>query len=150
MGICEIIYNPSYFRRIRRIMGINNKPLDTTDYSNLSYEELSQISRNDHQEDTRQYDKQQNALCLVALGGISLVVAIIFFILSFKREMNQSGILDVSSLQFLISMVCLGGAVVLLGVGLYFFIKAAIKRTQLKREILAVSILRKNQMAEIE
>ena len=131
-------------------MGINNKPLDTTDYSNLSYEELSQISRNDHQEDTRQYDKQQNALCLVALGGISLVVAIIFFILSFKREMNQSGILDVSSLQFLISMVCLGGAVVLLGVGLYFFIKAAIKRTQLKREILAVSILRKNQMAEIE
>ena len=131
-------------------MGINNKPLDTTDYSNLSYEELSQISRYDHQEDTRQYDKQQNALCLVALGGISLVVAIIFFILSFKREMNQSGILDVSSLQFLISMVCLGGAVVLLGVGLYFFIKAAIKRTQLKREILAVSILRKNQMAEIE
>jgi riboflavin transporter FmnP len=40
------------------------------DYSSLSYEELTKISRDDHQEDVRQYDKQQNALCLVVIGGI--------------------------------------------------------------------------------
>ena len=145
MAICE-----TFSGFLRRIMSVNNKQIDTTNYSNLSYEELSQISRNDHQEDTHQYDKQQNALCLVALGGIALVVAILFFILSFKREMNKSGILDVSSLQFLISMICFGGAVILLGVGFFFFIRAAIKRMQLKKEILAVSILRKEQMAKTE
>ena len=131
-------------------MSVNSKQIDTSNYSNLSYDELSQISRNDHQEDTRQYDKQQNSLCLVALGGIALVIAILFFILSFKREMNRSGVLDVKSLQFLISMICFGGAAILLGVGLFFFIRAAIKRMQLKREILAVSLLRKEQMAKIE
>ena len=131
-------------------MSVTSKQIDTSNYSNLSYDELSQISRNDHQEDTRQYDKQQNSLCLVALGGIALVIAILFFILSFKREMNRSGVLDVKSLQFLISMICFGGAAILLGVGLFFFIRAAIKRMQLKREILAVSLLRKEQMAKIE
>ena len=123
---------------------------ETVDYSALSYDELSQISRRDHQEDTFQYDKQQNALCLVAIGGICLVCAILFFILSFKREMNKSGILDVSSLQFIICAVCLLAAVVLLSIGLYIFIKAHLKRRQLKEEILAVTLLKKDQMAKIE
>ena len=127
-----------------------DKQIDTSKYSNLSFDELSQISRNDHQEDTKQYDKQQNSLCLVALGGIALVTGILFFILSFKREMNKSGQLDVKSLQFLISMILFVAAVALLSIGLYIFIKAQIKRMQLKDEILAVSLLKKDMMAKIE
>ena len=127
-----------------------DKQIDTSKYSSLSYDELSQISRNDHQEDTKQYDKQQNSLCLVVLGGIALVTGILFFILSFKREMNRSGQLDVKSLQFLISMILFGAAVGLLSIGLYIFIKAQIKRMQLKDEILAVSLLKKDMMAKIE
>ena len=129
---------------------MSKKPIETEKYSALSYDELSQISRNDHQEDTRQYDKQQNSLCLVALGGISLVTAILFFILSFKRVMNQRGVLDVTSLQFLISMILFGVAAVLLSIGLFIFIKAQIKRMQLKEEILAVTLLRKDMMAKVE
>ena len=129
---------------------MSKKPIETEKYSALSYDELSQISRNDHQEDTRQYDKQQNSLCLVALGGIALVTAILFFIISFKRVMNQRGVLDVYSLQFLISMILFGAAAVLLSIGLFIFIKAQIKRMQLKEEILAVTLLRKDMMAKVE
>lgn len=131
-------------------MSKQQKPIDVSKYLGLSYEELSQISRNDHQEDTKQYDKQQNSLCLAVLGGIALVIAILFFILSFKREMNKTGILDVQSLQFLISMICFGLAAVLLTIGLVIFIKALIKRLQLKDEILAVSLLKKDMMAKME
>ena len=131
-------------------MSSNNKIIDLTGYVSLSYDELSQISRNDHQEDTRQYDKQQNSLCLVVLGAISLATAILFFILSFKREMNKSGILDIKSLQFIISMSLFGVAAVLLSIGLFIFIRAQVKRMQLKDEILAVSLLKKEMMAKIE
>ena len=47
-------------------------------YESLSYDELSQISRDDHQEDVRQYDKQQNALCLVVIGAITLICVALF------------------------------------------------------------------------
>ena len=55
-------------------------------YESLSYDELSQISRDDHQEDVRQYDKQQNALCLVVIGAICLICGALFIILSFKSQ----------------------------------------------------------------
>lgn len=115
------------------------------DYQSLSSEELSQISRNNHQEDTHQYDKQQNALCLVMIGGICLVCAILFFILSFKRVMNKAGTLDTSSLQFFVCIGCLIAAVVLLSIGLFRFFKAFIKRKQLKEEIMTVTLLRKEK-----
>ena len=118
---------------------------ETRDYELLTSEELSEISRNDHQEDTHQYDKQQNALCLVMIGAICLVCAILFFILSFKRVMNKAGTLDVFSLQFFVSIGCAIAAVVLLSIGLYRFFKAHFIRKQLKEEIMTVTLLRKNK-----
>ncbi len=118
------------------------------DYSSCSYDELSQISRNDHQEDTRQYDKQQNALCLVMIGAIALVCGILFFILSFKRVMNKRGGLDTSSLQFFVSIGCFIAAAVLLGIGLFIFFKAFVRRRQLKEEIITVTKLKQNMMIE--
>ena len=115
------------------------------DYESLSSEELSEISRHNHQEDTHQYDKQQNALCLVMIGGICLVCAILFFILSFKRVMNKAGTLDTSSLQFFVCIGCLIAAVVLLGIGLFRFFKAFVKRRALKEEIMTVTLLRKEK-----
>ena len=115
------------------------------DYQSLSSEELSQISRQNHQEDTHQYDKQQNALCLVMIGGICLVCAILFFILSFKRVMNKAGTLDTSSLQFFVCIGCLIAAAVLLSIGLFRFFRAFIKRKQLKEEIMTVTLLRKEK-----
>ena len=118
---------------------------ETVNYDSLSSDELSQISRNNHQEDTRQYDKQQNALCLVMIGAICLVCAVLFFILSFKRVMNKAGVLDVTSLQFFVSIGCLIAAVILLTIGLIRFFKAHAIRKQLKEEIMTVTLLRKEK-----
>ena len=109
------------------------------DFDSLSYDELSVISRDDHQEDVRQYDKQQNALCLVVLGGICLISAILFLILSFKRVKNKMGGIDALSLQFFVSIACFVAAALLLTFGLMRFIKAHKVRKNLHNEIIEIS-----------
>ena len=117
-------------------------------YESLSYEELSQISRDDHQEDVRQYDKQQNALCLVMIGGICLVCAILFLILSFKRRMNRMAGLDVGSLPFFVSVACFVSAAALLTIGLIRFFKAHKIRKALEVEIMTVTRLKADMMSK--
>lgn len=124
----------------------NDVKVAQKDYSALSEAELSQISRDDHQEDTRQYDKQQNALCLVMIGAICLVCAILFLILSFKRVMNKMGGIDPSSLQFFVCIACFVAAIVLLSIGLIRFFKAHNIRKQLRVEIDTVSRLKRDIM----
>ena len=118
--------------------------LPAKDYSSLSYDELSQISRDDHQEDTRQYDKQQNALCLVMIGGICFVCGALFFILSFQRRFNKMAGIDPLSLQFIVSMGCFLAAAILLAIGLSRFLKARRVRKELENEIMTVTNLKKD------
>ena len=122
--------------------------VEQRNYDSLSYDELSQISRNDHQEDVNQYDKQQNALCLVMIGGICLVCAILFFILSFVREKNQAANLDPLSLPFIVSMACFAAAIALLTVGLVRFFKAQKIRKALQSEIIKVMELKTQMMVK--
>ena len=117
-------------------------------YDAMSYEELRQISRDDHQEDVRQYDKQQNALCLVMIGGIILICGILFILLSFKRVKNKMGGIDFTSLQFFVSIACFVGAAVLLSIGLVRFFKAHKIRKQLREEINIVSEAQKLLMSQ--
>ena len=114
------------------------------DYGTLTYQELRKISRDDHQEDVRQYDKQQNALCFVMIGGICLICGLLFILLSFRRVKNRMGGIDVFSLQFFVSVACLISASVLLGIGLSRFFKAHSKRKQLREEINLVTRLSKD------
>ena len=123
-----------------------NVIFDEVEYASLSYDELSQISRDDHQEDTHQYDNQQNALCLVMIGAICFVCAILFLILSFKRKMNKMAGIDPASLQFVVCMACFVAAAVLLTIGLVRFFKAQKIRKQLHEEILEVSLLKKDHL----
>ena len=124
------------------------KEVVVKDYSGLSYDQLSQISRDDHQEDTRQYDKQQNALCLVMIGAICAVCAILFFILSFKRKYNKMAGLDPLSLQFFVCIACLIAAAVLLSIGLVRFFKARKIRIDLAAEIMTVTNLKKDMVVQ--
>lgn len=119
------------------------KTIVKVDLSGLTYDELTQISKQDHQEDVRQYDKQQNALALTMIGLIALVCGILFFILSFERQKNKMVGIDFGSLQFFTSAACLIAAVILLTIGLYRFFKAHFKRRALKEEIMEVSRARK-------
>jgi len=119
-----------------------------SELASLSYDELTEISRNDHQEDVRQYDKQQNALALTMIGAICFVCSILFFILSFERKKNKMAGIDFSSLQFFVFIGCLVAAVVLLTIGLIKFFKAHSKRKALKKEIMAVSVRRKELVSK--
>ena len=122
--------------------------MEEKDYNSLSYEELTQISRDDHQEDVRQYDKQENALCLVVIGAIVLICGLLFLVLSFVRRRNVMAGLDVTSLPFIVSVACFVAAITLLTIGLVrFFIALAVRRA-LKAEILEVTRLKSTRMSE--
>ena len=124
----------------------NKKVEQQIDYNSLSYDELTEISRNDHQEDVRQYDIQQNALCLVMIGGICLVCSILFLILSSVREKNMTTGIDPTCLPFFVFVGCLVAAAVLLTIGLIRFIKAHLRRKALKTEIMCVTGLKSNMI----
>ena len=121
---------------------------DEVDFSTKSYDELSQISRDDHQEDTHQYDNQQNALCLVMIGAICFVCSILFLLLSFERKMNQMAGLQPASLQFVVCIACFVAAATLLTIGLTRFYKAHKIRKSLHEEIIAVNDAKKTAFIE--
>lgn len=121
--------------------------MEEKQYETMSYDELTKISRDDHQEDTRQYDKQQNALCLVMIGGISLVCAILFLILSFERK-KKTVELQVLSLQFFVCAACFAAALILLTIGLIRFFKAHKIRKELAVEIMKVTLLKQSMMSQ--
>ena len=116
------------------------------DYSHYSYEELAAMSRDAHQEDVRQYDKEQNALCFVVIGGILLVIAILFIFLSMKRQFNKLVGIDFSSLQFIILCITSAASLGCLGYGLTRFIIAANKRKELHAAIKEIAIAKSKLM----
>ena len=123
-----------------------SKEKQMIDYSSMSYDELSELSNDDHRQDTKEYDKQQNALALVMIGSLLLVSGIIFLILSVRKVMNKTQGIDTSSLQFFVSLACFGIAVILLSYGLTRFFMAFYKRIQLRKEIMQISSYRKEYM----
>lgn len=134
--------------KIEKISIINENPiLVEEDLGLLSYDQLSDKSRKDHQSIVETLDNQDNALCLVVLGAISLVVAVLFFILSFKRVRNKPAGLDLASLQFWIFVVCLAGGIALLVIGLIKVFNNLKLRNAYKKEIAAIAKL-KDQMAD--
>lgn len=128
---------------------MENKEVEKIESSldGLTYDELGERSRKDHQEIVTTLDHQDNALCLVVLGAISIIVSILFLILSFRRKMNKPAGIDVLSLQFWIFIACAVGGAVLLIIGLAIVFKNLGIRIALKKEIAAIAKL-KDQMAD--
>lgn len=108
-------------------------------FEGWSSEDLSKKSRDDHQEIVKELDKQDNALCLVVIGGICLVTALLFFILSFKRVKNKMAGIDPTSLQFFVFIGCTVAAAALLAVGITRTVKTVIRRKQLRQEIAIIA-----------
>lgn len=88
-----------------------------------------------HKESQKQYDKQQNAMCFVVLGGIALIIGIIFIFLSFKREYNVLTGIDTGSIAFVICVLMLSVGVISLAFGLTKFFRALIKQKKIIKEI---------------
>lgn len=127
---------------------MSEKELQAVDYNSYSSEQLSELSNQDHREDAKQFGKQENALALVVLGVIALICGVLFLILSVRRVMNESQGIDSSSLQFYVCIACFAVGAIILGYGLFCFLRALIKRTQLKKEIMQISEIRKERMIQ--
>jgi hypothetical protein len=112
------------------------------DVNSLSSQEASEVSEKLHSLDVVEYDKGQNALCFVVLGGISIVVGLLFIILSLQRKNNKIVGFNFASIQFIICVVCLSIGCISLGYGLYRFISTRLKRKQYKQVIEVLSKLK--------
>ena len=121
---------------------VENPILTEEELAGLSYDELGEKSRKDHQSIVRTLENQDNGLCLVVLGAISLVVAVLFFILSFKRKMNKPAGIDALSLQFWICITCAVGGATLLTLGLVHVLTNLKYRIAYKKEIAAIAQLK--------
>lgn len=88
-----------------------------------------------HKQSQEEYDKTQNALCFVVIGGMLTVIGILFYFLANRREMNQLVGLDVHSVAFYIFVISLGVGVVLLTYGLIRFFMAQSKRKKIIKDI---------------
>ena len=109
-------------------------------------EELSEKSKKAHQEDVKQYDKGQNALCFIVIGGILLVISLLFFILSFAKKANKVAGVNVNSLQFYVCVICGIISIGCLVYGIVKFVKSHLARKKLAQEINEINKMKKENI----
>lgn len=103
----------------------------------ITEDERRTLSKSLHKKDSEMYDREQNSLCFVVLGAISLIVSALFFILSFTRKRNIRRF-NPGSLQFVICVITLVLGLGLLGYGLYRLFNAMKIRSRCHRLINAL------------
>lgn len=93
--------------------------------SNITEEEISNYSKVLHQNNNKAFDKTQNALCFVVIGGILFIIGILFIFLSFEK--TTSGLIigfAYTTLPFYICIICLVLGALCLAYGITKFLKA--------------------------
>lgn len=98
-------------------------------------EENRKKSQQLHKESQNQYDKEQNALCFVVLGGIAVIIGIVFIFLSYRRANNVLVGIDYGSIAFVICVLMLSVGGLALIYGLIKFFLAFFKRKKIIYEI---------------
>ncbi len=107
----------------------------------IDKEDISTYSQAAHKRDIAGYDLSQNALCFEVLGGISLIVGILFIFLSLKKRRNTIIGINFASLQFVICVICLLAAIVLLTIGTINLVKSQKIRKAAKKDIAYLASL---------
>lgn len=105
-------------------------------HEGMSFEDSKELSRASHAQIQRAANSYARGMCMNALGGILLVVALIFFILANKP--SQGFVLQVNCAEFYVFIVAAAVSAVLLGFGLFLTIKGIRTRqeyTQLLKDI---------------
>ncbi|MFA6829207.1 MAG: hypothetical protein WCR67_00645 [Bacilli bacterium] len=101
----------------------------------MENEEKREMSQKLHKQSQEQYDIQQNALCYVVIGGILMVIGVLFIFMAMKRENNILVGIDVTSIAFYIMVIALAGGVASMAYGLVRFFRARIARKAVLRQI---------------
>lgn len=105
-------------------------------HEGMSLEDSKELSRASHAQIQRAANSFARGMCMNALGGILLIIAIIFFVLANKPAYGF--VLQTNCAEFYVSVVSFAVSAVLLGFGLYLAIKGASTRrhyTQLLKDI---------------
>lgn len=119
------------------------EPTETSEdiVTEIQPNEVSKYSQAAHRRDTEGYDLSQNALCFEVLGGITLIVGILFIFLSLKKRKNAIVGINFASLQFVICVLCIAAGLTLLTIGAVLLIKALKKRKSAKKDIVYLGTL---------
>lgn len=119
------------------------EPTETSEdiVTEIQPNEVSKYSQAAHRRDTEGYDLSQNALCFEVLGGITLIVGILFIFLSLKKRKNAIVGINFASLQFVICVLCIAAGLTLLTIGAVLLIKALKKRKSAKKDIAYLGTL---------
>ena len=91
-----------------------------------------------HQLSQKYYDQGQNALCFLVIGGIILVIGILFIFLAQQRKNNIMVGLNVGSLAFYIMVIGIALGSLLCVFGLIKFLVAFFKRKKVISQINAL------------
>ncbi len=108
---------------------------DASFVDSIGNEEISTYSQAAHKRDIAGYDLSQNALCFEVLGGISLIVGVLFIFLSLKKRRNTIIGINFASLQFVICVICLALGITLLTIGTINLLKSQKIRKSAKKDI---------------
>ena len=112
----------------------------------ISSSDIGKFSEAAHKRDSEAYDLSQTALCFEVIGGILVVIGVLFVFLSLKKRMNAIVGIDFLSLQFFICCACLFFGIVLLSIGTTLLIKALRKRKEARRDIDYLNGLRQTNI----
>ena len=107
-------------------------------------DEIRAYSREAHNRDIAGYDKSQNALCFVVIGGILFVIGVLFVFLSLKKRFNKIVGIDPLSFQFAVCVICLAAGITCLSIGIISLINALSKRKKAAEEIAYLSTLKRS------
>jgi|GEM_PF-1302036 len=116
------------------------KPLTSTPPS--EEEDVSAYSREAHNRDIDGYNRTQNALCYLVIGGIITIIGVLFVFLSLEKKYNKIVGINPGSFPFVIAMICLSVGVASLVLGTIFLIKAQRIRSHARQEIALLASYR--------
>ena len=108
----------------------------------MTYEEARVASKAAHNRDIDAYNKSQNALCYIVIGGTVLIVGILFVFLSLQKKANVVIGINFLSFQFFIAAAGILAGVTLLILGIIFLILALKARKRAKRDIATLATLK--------
>jgi hypothetical protein len=98
-------------------------------------DEISTYSREAHNRDIDGYNRTQNALCYLVIGGTVFIIGVLFVFLSLEKKYNKIVGINPASFPFVIAMLCLAAGLTALTLGTIFLVKARRIRSHARQEI---------------
>lgn len=106
-----------------------------TRFDNLDKEGIHKLHQTCHKNINKNNDIKNNALTFIVVGNLLLIIGLIFFFLSFKKDIIGVRNFTPGCTEFFLSVICLGISLVLLTIGIISLVKA-LKELKLMKKII--------------